>query len=172
MQDAALHPDDDQSIAEFSDGRNTSPRSTAASYHSLHTDRLQDLPAGTLLTVRLKGPLYASNASRDDSFQAVVEQAVAVNGQTIIPKGATALGRVESAQISKIKPNRGYLRLVLQSVELADRRIPVQTTSLFAHEAPLGNAPIAAVHLDKGRRLTFYLLAAFEGPGPGVRSTH
>lgn len=171
VQDASLQPASSGPIAELSDSGRAAPANSAAS-SSIHTDRLQDLPAGTLLTVRLKAPLYASNPSRDDSFEAVVEQAVQVNGQILIPKGAMVVGRVESAQISKIKPNRGYLRLVLQSVELGDHRIPVQTTSLFAHQAPLGDTPIAAIHLDRGRRLTFCLLGAFESPTSAVLGTH
>jgi hypothetical protein len=91
-----------------------------------------------------------------------VEQAVVVDGNTIIPKGANVAGRVESAQTSKIKPNRGYVRLALQSVDLGDRRVPVQTASLFAHEAPLGNNPISVIHLEKGRRLTFRLVETVE----------
>lgn len=171
MPNATLHPVSSGPITDLS-GPEDVPAHTATRSSSLHADRLQDLPAGTLLTVRLKAPLYASNPSRNDFFEAVVEQGVAVQGQTIIPKGATALGRVESAQTSKIRPNRGYLRLVLQSVELGGRRVPVQTTSLFAHQAPLGNAAIAAIHLDKGRRLTFCLLGVLENSPSPVPGTH
>ena len=118
---------------------------------------LQELPAGTLLTVRLKTSVYASTSPSEGSFEAVVEQPVVMDGNIIIPKGANVAGRVESAQTSRIKPNRGYVRLALQSVDIGDRRVAVQTASLFAREAPLGNQPISVIHLEQGRRLTFRL---------------
>jgi hypothetical protein len=107
--------------------------------------------------VRLKTSVYASISPSEGFFEAVVEQPLVVDGTTLIPKGASVAGRVESAQTSRIKPNRGYVRLALQSVDLGDRRIPMQTASLFAREAPLGNQPISVIHLEKGRRLTFRL---------------
>ena len=132
---------------------------------------LQRVPAGTLLTVRLKTPVYASSSPSEASFEAVVEQPVVVDGNTIIPRGASVAGRVESAQTSKIKPDRGYVRLALQSVELGDRRWPVQTASLFAHEAPLGDAPISLIHLEKGRRLTFRVIDNTEASNQPLQGT-
>jgi hypothetical protein len=95
-----------------------------------------------------------------------------VAGNTIIPKGARVDGRVESAQTSKIKADRGYVRLALQSLELGDRRVPVQTASLFAHEAPLGDAPISIIHLEKGRRLTFRLIDNTEASYQPIQGAH
>ncbi len=118
---------------------------------------LENLPAGTLVTVRLQAPVYASTVTSETSFEAVVAEPVVVEGNTLIPRGASVAGRVESARTSKLKPNRGYVRLALQSVQVGDVRVPVQTASLFAREAPLGDDPISAIHLEKGRRLTFRL---------------
>jgi hypothetical protein len=125
-----------------------------------------DLPAGTLLTVRLKNALYASTSAADAVFEAVVVEPVLVGGDTVIPKWASVRGRVESARTSKIKPNRGYVRLALESLQLRDQRIPVQTASLFAPEAPLSENPIAVIHLEKGRRLTFRVRDAADPSTP------
>jgi hypothetical protein len=132
----------------------------------------QELPAGTLLTVRLKRSVYASTSPSEGSFEAVVEQPVVMDGNIIIPKGANVAGRVESAQTSRIKPNRGYVRLALQSVDIGDRQVALQTASLFAREAPLGNQPISVIHLEQGRRLTFRLAEAADtakAPDPVTR---
>lgn len=159
---SSLQPASDQTVPELSRaGVHWPGRRRPATGNDLRGN-LQYLPAGTLLTVRLKTSVYASSSPSEVSFGAVVEQAVVVDGNTIIPKGANVAGRVESAQTSKIKPNRGYVRLALQSVDLGDRRVPVQTASLFAHEAPLGNNPISVIHLEKGRRLTFRLVETVE----------
>lgn len=116
-----------------------------------------NFPAGTLLTVRLKSAVYAGISPSDASFEAIVIEPLMVAGNTLIPRGTSVAGRVESARTSSLKPNRGYVRLVLNSMQLGNRRIPVQTDSLFAREAPMGNAPISIIHLEKGRRLTFRL---------------
>ena len=154
---SSLQPASDQSAPELSPTGVHWPKLRRAATGNDFRENFQGLPAGTLLTVRLKTSVYASISPSEGSFEAVVEQPVVVDGTTMIPKGASVAGRVESAQTSRIKPNRGYVRLALQSVDLGDRRVPVQTASLFAREAPLGNQPISVIHLEKGRRLTFRL---------------
>ena len=154
---SSLQPTSDQTVPELLPTGVRWPRiRRAAAGNDLRGD-LQELPAGTLLTVRLKTSVYASTSPSEGSFEAVVEQPVVMDGNIIIPRGANVAGRVESAQTSRIKPNRGYVRLALQSVEIGDRRVAVQTASLFAREAPLGNQPISVIHLEQGRRLTFRL---------------
>lgn len=154
---SSLQPASDQTAPELSPTGVHWPRLRRAATGNDFPENLKGLPAGTLLTVRLKTSVYASISPSEGSFEAVVEQPLVVDGTTLIPKGASVAGRVESAQTSRIKPNRGYVRLALQSVDLGDRRIPMQTASLFAREAPLGNQPISVIHLEKGRRLTFRL---------------
>jgi hypothetical protein len=158
---SSLQRASDQTAPELSPTGVQWPRLRRAATGNFRAN-VQALPAGTLLTVRLKTSVYASTSPSEGSFEAVVEQPVFVDGNTIIPKGASVAGRVESAQTSRIKPNRGYVRLTLQSVDLGDRRVPVQTASLFAREAPLGNQPISVIHLEQGRRLTFRLADSAE----------
>jgi hypothetical protein len=115
----------------------------------------QTLPAGTLLTVQLKNPVYASNSISSTSFEAVVVEPVIVQGNTIIPAGATAEGRVEAARSSKVKPSRGYVRLALESVQVAGLDVPIQTASLFAPQSSASDQSATSIRLEKGRRLTF-----------------
>ncbi len=119
----------------------------------------QNLPAGTLVTVRLKNAVDGGITDSHSSFEAVVAEPVVVEGNTLIPRGASASGRVESARTSKVKPNRGYVRLALQSVQVEGLDLPVQTASLFARQAPLTNDSTSLIRLEKGRRLTFRLTA-------------
>ena len=117
----------------------------------------QSIPAGTLLTVRLKGAL-TSAASGNDLFEATVDQPVVIDGNTILPRGTSVVGKVESARISVMKPERGYLRLALQSVRLGGVDVPVQTASLFARQRPSADLRAETVRLEEGRRLTFRLM--------------
>jgi hypothetical protein len=128
----------------------------------------QNLPAGTLLTVRLKNPISAEHADATAIFEAVVDQPILMEGNQLVPVGATVAGRVESARASNLKRNRGYLRLTLASIHLAGVDVPLQTSSLFvggnagqtqAPQSPVldGQASATVVRLEKGRRLVFRL---------------
>src|SRR6202166_3302314 len=70
------------------------------------------VPAGTTLMVRLNTTLATFSNRVGDPFQARVTQAVVVNGNTLIPVGATVEGRVtkvsEPRRISG-KPTLGIL---------------------------------------------------------------
>ncbi len=120
---------------------------------------LQNLPAGTLLAVRTTNSILVENPDANGTFEAVVDQPVVIEGNRLVPLGATVSGRVESARASSLKRNRGYVRLTLQSIRLGGANLPVQTSSLFvrgnAGSAPTPESPI--IRLEKGRRLVFRL---------------
>lgn len=118
----------------------------------------QSIPAGTLLTVRLKGALTSAAAGGSDLFEAAVDQPIVIGGNTIVPRGTKVLGKVESARISALKPERSYLRLALQTVHLGEEDVPVQTASLFARQGPSSDPLASTVRLEDGRRLTFRLM--------------
>src|ERR1700690_1805035 len=54
---------------------------------------LQSLPAGTLLTVRLKSAVSADNPDSSGTFEAVVDEPVTIEGYTLVPRGAGVAGR-------------------------------------------------------------------------------
>jgi hypothetical protein len=126
----------------------------------------QNLPAGTLLTVRLKNPISAEKPDASGTFEAVVDQGVVIAGNTLVPPGATVSGRVESARASNLKRNRGYVRLTLMSIRLAGSDVPVQTSSLFVRagqsrgkqtEISSAETSTRVIRIEKGRRLVFRL---------------
>lgn len=126
----------------------------------------KNLPAGTMLTVRLKTPISSQNPGSKGTFEAELDEAVVVEGNKLVPRGAIVIGRVESVRSSNVGNNRGYIRLALDSIRLGDVRLPILTSSLFvrgnstAPQPPQGElSPQSAsvVHLEKGRRLTFRL---------------
>jgi len=124
---------------------------------------LQSLPAGTLLTVRLRNPVNADSASLSGVFDAILDEIVAVDGNALVAPGASAEGRIELAHASELANNRSYVRLTLESIEIDGRDFAVQTSSLFVHGdasvAPASGGTHSAeiVHLASGRRLTFRL---------------
>jgi hypothetical protein len=123
----------------------------------------ESLPAGTLLTVRLKSPLNADPPGSSSSFEAVLDEPVVIEGDTVVPRGSAVAGRVQSTRVSEVKHNRGYVRLALDSINIAGHEVPVQTSSLLtrgkALQASISQSDAAAntITLEKGRRLTFRL---------------
>lgn len=139
------------------------PENSAKGENGLPFRDAQSLPIGTLMTVRLRDPISTDRPGPSGSFEAVIDEPVTVDGNTLVPRGALVAGRVESARASRMKRNRNYVRLTLDTIDLAGHDFPVQTSSLFAR----GNAnePVPTqdesmppvIHLEKGRRLTFRL---------------
>lgn len=135
-------------------------------------DESQNLPAGTLLTVRLKTPVAAENPGANGTFEAVVDEPVVIEGNKLVPRGAIVAGRVESARVSNVKRDHGYVCLALDSIHMGGVSLPIQTSSLFVRgnagdaqaasrevapsEAPSAASPVV-IRLEKGRRLTFRL---------------
>lgn len=128
----------------------------------------RNLPAGTLLTVRLKNPIFAGNPRSNGKFEAVVDQPIVIDGNRLVPLGASVAGRVESAQASNLKSNRGYVRLTLESIHLAGSNVRLETASLFVRgnagqthvkqtQEPRSDPSATVIQLEKGRRLVFRL---------------
>jgi hypothetical protein len=143
----------------------------------------QSLPTGTLITVRLSRPVSFSSKSSDrlndvvpaggettaGAFEAIVDESVVIDGATVVPRGASVAGRVEYARSSMeraadgklpgAKNRPGYVRLTLDSMDVAGQSFAIRTSSLFARgrseTAPTGTATIVSV--EQGRRLTFRL---------------
>ena len=115
----------------------------------------QIVPAGSLVTVRLKAPLIAGTESRDP-FAALLDEPVIVEGNTLIPRDATVSGEIEAAHLSKIRSDRGYVRLTLNSMQVNGISVPIQTASLFA-QPTVAHSASETIRLEKGRRLTFRL---------------
>ena len=156
----------------FSDNERTSEKAPATIDAGLPFHNSQNLPAGTLLTVRLKHPISTESPGNDGTFEAIVDEPVVVEGNRLVPRGATVSGRVESTRSSNLKRNLGYVRLALDSIHLSGGILPIQTSSLFVRgnsgdaavpqrgvppsDIPQNNAP-TLIHVEKGRRLTFRL---------------
>jgi len=111
------------------------------------------LPEGTPIPVRLQTGLSSATAHPGDTFNAIVDEPVVVDGQTLVGRGATATGRVLEVKASAIghdsaqessrdsshdRPSRegssepGYLRIVLVSLNVGSKAIAIETSSIFA----------------------------------------
>lgn len=97
--------------------------------------RTVTIPAGTLLTVRLRDALSTARQSTDDSFVATLDAPLIVEGLVIAERGALVRGRiVEAVEPGRVK---GRAALVLQLTELSTsdgQKVEIRTDA-FRHEA-------------------------------------
>jgi hypothetical protein len=123
------------------------------------------VPAGTLLTVRLDESFSAAKIRAGDTFAATVAAPVTIDGKVLVPRDTSVTGRVESARSLEYNAGEydsgraagsGYFRLNLNSINIGDRQLALQTSSLFARETSL---PARGIGVQKGRYLTFRLKA-------------
>lgn len=105
-----------------SDGSGVSPTADFAS---------DGVPTGTEITIRLRTALSSADARVGDSFEAVLDNAVVVAGEMIVPRGAAVSGSVVDTKVAAGHAP-GYLRLTLTSIAMNGRSIPLQTSSIFA----------------------------------------
>ena len=88
------------------------------------------LPQGTVLTVRLNESVSSKSNHTGDTFTAVIEEPVEVDGKVAVPKGSSASGTVTEAKArGKIKGS-ATLRLVLDSITIKDKEYDIRTTAV------------------------------------------
>jgi hypothetical protein len=89
------------------------------------------VPANTAIYVRLQQSISSSTAQPGQSFSAVLDEPLMVEGQTLAPGGTAVTGQVVSARESGHLHNAGYLRITLSSMTVNGKKVPLQTNSVF-----------------------------------------
>jgi hypothetical protein len=89
------------------------------------------IPAGTPITIRLQSSVSSAASQAGDSFDAVLDEPIIVQGQTVAPRGATVTGKVVDAKASGRLQDPGYLRLTLTEISVNGKSLPIRTSSIF-----------------------------------------
>jgi hypothetical protein len=89
------------------------------------------IPAGTPITVRLQSSVSSAESHSGESFDAVLDEPIVIDGQTVAPRGAAVTGKVVAAKASGRLQDPGYLRLTLTSLEVNGKPLPLETSSVF-----------------------------------------
>jgi hypothetical protein len=108
------------------------PRSYGVSPSQALVPSGMKLPEGTPIPIRLGNALSSARSHAGDTFSAILDEPVVVDGQTLIESGTPATGRVLEAKPSSGSLEPGYLRIVLVSVNVGGRRVMIETSSIFA----------------------------------------
>jgi hypothetical protein len=141
------------------------------------------IPAGTPLAVHLQSSLSSATSRSGDSFEALLDEAIVVRGQTVVPRGTTATGKVLEARASGQLQDPGYMRLALTAISLNGKSYPIQTSSIFvkrgSHEkrnlpvisgASMSKASTGVLAAKGKETLIGASTGAATGPGMGYAS--
>ncbi len=89
------------------------------------------LPAGSPVTVRLQTPVSSAASATGEIFDAVLDEPLVVDGQTVAPRGAAVRGEVTIARHSGRLHHPGELGLTLVSVSLRGQDVPLETSHVY-----------------------------------------
>jgi hypothetical protein len=123
------------------------------------------VPAGQVLYVRLQQDISSVTAETGQSFSAVLDQPLVIDGRGVAPAGAPVNGRVLAARHSGHLHDSGYLRLALSSISIQGREVPLQTRSIFIHGGSYKNRNLAYIGGGAGGGA---LIGALAGGGKGA----
>jgi len=124
------------------------PRSTGISPSQSVIPSTTKLPEGTPIPIRLQNTLSSASSHAGDSFRAIIDEPIVIDGQTLVARGTSATGRVLEAKPAansrgnspdhlhdnshEDSPEPGYLRIVLVNLEIGGRTVAIETSSIFA----------------------------------------
>lgn len=92
----------------------------------------QSVPPGTPLTIRLESSISSATARSGESFQAVLEEPILMQGRSVVPAGTSVTGTVVELNRSASLHRPAYVRLELTSIDVNGYPIPIETSSIFA----------------------------------------
>lgn len=90
------------------------------------------IPSGTPVTVRLQTGVSSATNNSGDSFDAVLDAPLVINGKTVAPAGAPVSGKVVAAKSSGHLKDPGMIQLALSSITIDKKAIPVSSSSVIA----------------------------------------
>jgi len=102
------------------------------------------VPADTMLYVRLQQPL-TSAAKAGQTFNAILDEPLLADDQTVAQPGTALTGMVVAARESGRVNTAGYVRVVISSITVNGKAVPVQTTSVIAGGANIRNHNLSFV---------------------------
>ncbi len=88
------------------------------------------IPAGTVVPVRVSSEISSATAKPGDTFQATLAKDLVVDGKVVAKKGTPVSGKVTAAKPSGRLHAPGQLTLRLTSISLGDQNVALNTTAV------------------------------------------
>ena len=77
-----------------------------------------ELPKGTRIELRMDNEINSKSSAVDDTFTAVVEKPVKVNGNVLLPTGTVITGRITKARAAASRLRGGILEVAFEELRL------------------------------------------------------
>jgi len=123
------------------------------------------LPAGTNLVIRMIESVDSETNRVGQSFRASLDQAVMVDGETVIPRGADAVVKLVDSKDSGKLTGRAELTLSLQSVSINGRMVDINTQNINKESASQGEK---TAKVAGGTAAVGAIIGAIAGGGKGA----
>ncbi len=101
---------------------------------SVAAPRFATIPSGTSVHVRLQDALDTSVNQTGDTFSAIVDKDIQVDGVVVVPKGSVFEGKLSKVVRSGRVQGRAQMSMQLINLTIGNQKYPVQT-DLLAFEA-------------------------------------
>jgi hypothetical protein len=96
--------------------------------------RYATIPSGTSIQVRLQDPLDSAVNESGDTFRAIVDKDIEVNGNVVAPRGSIVEGKLTNVKRSGRVEGRASMSLQLVDLKIDQQSYPLQT-EVLAFEA-------------------------------------
>jgi hypothetical protein len=90
-----------------------------------HRSAAQSVPEGTAVRLMVLRELTSRTAKSGDRFKLRVDEAIAVNGRTLVPIGATVWGEITTVEKNGALGKGGSLAARLLYIQLEDGNVPL-----------------------------------------------
>lgn len=88
------------------------------------------LPEGTVLDVRLSDRLNSGTNRVGDTFEAILDRDLIVDGQMLAPKGSRVTGKVTDVAASGKVKGLAHMSLALAAIKVGEDRYPINTSAI------------------------------------------
>jgi len=127
--------------------------------------RFITIPSGTVLHVRLQEPLDSGVNRSGDTFHAILDQDLRINGSLVAPRGSIAQGKLSNVESSGRIEGRASMTLQLVNLIIERQSYPVQTEILSRQGESVGKKTATKVGIGAGLGA---VIGAIAGGGKGA----
>jgi hypothetical protein len=88
------------------------------------------VPSGTRLEIRLSDPVSSAANESGDTFEAILNSDLEVDGRVLVPRGSIVIGKLSNIKQSGRVEGRATLSMSLSEIRVEDDTYPIRTNTL------------------------------------------
>jgi hypothetical protein len=143
----------------------TTARAAASTPSTSPPPRIEVIPAGTALSIRLTDPLDTGTNKAGDTFKGVLDDDLVADGMVVAPRGSSVTGRIANLVQSGRVQGRAQLSIALRSIDIRGVEYPIQTNTVSFEAESTKKKDAAKVGIGAGIGAA---IGAIAGGGKGA----